>query len=192
MTPALPVASRARARVNRMRWWWRRRMGWAGALAMLVLIAAAVVFWAVRPAIAASQRDLLRAHVARLDATARLRGAAPDAGQRDPRDAVRDAFPPVSRRGESIATLLALLEQGRVSADRAEYVAQDEEPGLVRVRMTLPIEGGYGAARQLIAAVLNGLPHAALDGLDLERPSESGERLSGQLRFSLFFRKEVP
>ena len=32
----------------------------------------------------------------------------------------------------------------------------------------------------------------ALDGIDLERPAEAGEALIGQLRLSLFFRKEAP
>lgn len=192
MMPALPAASGARARVNRVRWWWQRHMGWPGLLAVLVLLGAMATAWVARPAISTAQRDLLRAHVARLDAASRLRAAAPVAGTRDPRDAARDALPSASRRAESIATLLDVLDQGKVAADRAEYTAEDQEPGLVRVRIVVPIEGSYGPSRQMIASILNAMPHAALDGIDLERPAEAGEALIGQLRLSLFFRKEAP
>ncbi len=166
----LSAVTSARARINRVRWWWQRHMGWPGGLAALLLLAAAVLVWAVRPAMAATQRELLRAHVQRLDETARLQPTTAGARLRDPRDAVRDALPPENRRAESIATLLALLDKAKVAANSAEYVAEDQAPGLVRVRVTLPVEGGYGPARALIASILNELPHAALDGLELERP----------------------
>jgi hypothetical protein len=192
MTAETPAMSGSRARTNRVRWWWRRRMGWPGAVAVLLLLASAALSWVVRPTIASSQRDMLRAHVARLDAAARLREAGPVAGERDPRDAVRDALPMASRRAESIATLLALLAKAKATADRAEYVAEAENPGLVRVRVTLPIEGSYGSARELIASILNTLPHAALDSVELERPADAGDHLTGQLRLSLFFRREAP
>ncbi|MEQ1686745.1 MAG: hypothetical protein ABL916_24090 [Burkholderiaceae bacterium] len=192
MMLALPAASSARARINRVRWWWQRHMGWPGLLAVLVLIGAGATTWIARPAIATAQRDLLRAHVARLDAASRLRAAGPVAGTRDPRDTARDALPSASRRSESIATLLDVLDKGKVAADRAEYTAEDQEPGLVRVRVVVPIEGGYGPSRQMIASILNALPNAALDGVDLERPAESAESLTGQLRLSLFFRREAP
>jgi hypothetical protein len=188
------VISPRRMLLNRWRGWWQAHLGLPGVLALVLLLAAALSAAVVRPAIATAQRDLLREHVARLDAAARLRAPsrpAADANRRDPRDQLRDSLPPVSQRGLSVATLLPILAQAKVAADRAEYVAEDQEPALVRVRVTVPVEGGYVAARQLIGGVLNGMPHAALDAIEFERPAESGDRLTGQLRFSLFFRKEA-
>ena len=45
--------------------------------------------------------------------------------------------------------------------------------------------------RRLVASLLNDLPHAALDGLDLERGAD-GQTLGGVVRLSLFFRQEAP
>jgi len=187
----IEIAAR-RAQLLRARWWWQQNLGMAGALALVLALAAVVIAAAVRPTLSSMQRDLLRAHVARLDAAARSRGPVAETPLRDPRDAVRDAFPPVGHSGMAIATLLPLLEAGNVAADRAEYVYEEQEPSLVRLRVTVPIEGGYGPARRLIGTVLNAMPNAALDAIDLQRTAEHGERLNGQLRFSLFFRKEAP
>lgn len=187
--------SRARATANRLRWWWQQRMGWPGLAAVILLLAAAVLSWGVRPAIAARESQLLREQVMRLDATVRVTSAASAAAaatQRDPRDLLRDSLPPVARRGETVAAVLALLEQAKVQADRAEYSVEDEAPGLVRMRVAVPVKGSYAATRDTVAKVLNALPHAALDSLMLERGATAGDELTGQLHFSLFFRKEAP
>jgi hypothetical protein len=43
-----------------------------------------------------------------------------------------------------------------------------------------------------VAVVLNGMPHAALDSLQLDQQLDDGTTLTGQLRMSLFFRREAP
>jgi hypothetical protein len=188
--PLLTVAP-ARARFNRLRWWWRARLGWPGLLAMLLLLAGAVLAMGVRPAVQHNHVQLLQAYVARLDVVNRGRDVAAGASsQRDPRDAARDDLPPVSRRGQSISQLLRLLELGKLSVEGAEYAAEDQEPGLVRLRIALPFRGDYRATRQLIASVLNAMPNAALDTIEAERP-EAEAGLSGHLRFSLYFRREA-
>ncbi len=181
-----------RARANRWRWRWSRTMGWPGLLGMALCTTAAVLAWGVRPAIATSRVEMLRAHVARLDAATRQAPAASDAAARDPRDAVRDSLPSVTQRGRVIGELLVLLGKGGVSADQAEYSAEDLEPGLVRLRVVLPVEGAYGPTRRLVGDILNAMPYAALDAIELERSSATAASLSGRLRFSLFFRREAP
>jgi hypothetical protein len=147
----------------------------------------------VRPQLADSQRALLRAHVARLDQATRLASAASAATSlRDPRDVARDALPALTSRGASVGVLLRLLGQTRVLSDRAEYVAEDQEPQLSRLRITLPVRGDYGAVRELIAKMLNQMPNAALDEVLLERVGTAGDEVGGSLRISLFFRREAP
>jgi hypothetical protein len=187
-----PVVSPLRARANRLRWWWRQQLGWPAALGIVLLIGAAWLLLVVRPGYDSALQSLLRAHVATLDSASRGPVAVSSARSRDPRDAVRDSWPSVSARGESIAQLVKLLEREGVVADRAEYTTEDQEPGLARLRVTVPVEGRYADLRALIAALLNGLPHAALDGVQLERQEDGASRLSGTLRLSLFFRKEAP
>jgi hypothetical protein len=186
------TVSTLRAQLNRLRWWWLQRMGWAGAAAAVLAVAAVVLALTVRPGIADLQRRELQAHVAQLDATVRVAAATPAGNERDPRDSVRDALPSVSRRAESIVQLLSLLDQAKVVVDRAEYTAEDTEPGLVRLRVSLPVQGSYGPARELIGNVLNTMPNAALDGLELERQPDGRDGIGGRLHFSLFFRREAP
>jgi hypothetical protein len=184
--------SSGRARVNRLRWWWLRRMAWPGWVALLMIVLAGVLAWAVRPAVAKAHSELLQAHVAKLDRVSRERAALPATSQRDPRDQMRDSLPSVSRRGESLAALLEILDKGEVATDRAEYVAEDQEPGLVRLRIAMPVQGAYGPTRKLIADILNAMPNAALDRVELERPNSATNTLNGQLNLSLFFRREAP
>jgi len=110
---------------------------------------------------------------------------------RDPRDAVRDGLPSLGRRGQVIGELLSLLGTSGVSVDGAEYSAEELEPDLVRLRVVLPVKGGYGPMRRLVFEILNAMPYAALDALELERTSTGGPSLNGRLRFSLFFRREA-
>jgi hypothetical protein len=191
MSTKSPIVSPLRAAVNRLRWQWQRQLGWPGALSVLLLATAATLAVAVRPNLQDRQRELLRAHVARLDATAKVASAASAAtAQRDPRDAARDVLPPLSKRGESVARLLKLLEGAKVIAQRGEYSVEDQAPALVRLRVSLPVSGSYGPLRELVATLLNDMPHLALDSMDLERAPEGGGQVTGHLRLSLYFRKE--
>ena len=174
------------ASLNRLRWWWRQRIGWLGWLAAIALLAAASS-WAACQAMAGSQAELLRKQTA-LRAEVAQRPVADAINQHDPHDAFRDALPMAQQRSESVAALLALLDKNKLSVDRADYLEEEQEPGLLRIRVTLPLEGGYAPTRELIASLLNALPNAAMDGLQLERPA-AGDRLTGQLRLSLFFRR---
>jgi hypothetical protein len=55
---------------------------------------------------------------------------------------------------------------------------------------TLPLSSSYEQARLLMAAVLNEVPNAALDALELERSRDDPNLLTGRLRVSFFFREE--
>lgn len=178
--------------LQRLRWQWHRRLGGAGALGLLALVAAALLPTVVRPTLQRDQAALLRAHVAQLDSRARLIERQDDlAAARDPRDLARDALPSDAARMDSLVTLLRRVEAARLAVKRGEYAAETQAPGLVRVRVSLPVQAGYAEVRRLVASLLNDLPHAALDGLDLER-SADGQTLGGVVRLSLFFRQETP
>ncbi len=196
MSGLITSVSARRARLNRLRWWWQQQLGWVGGLALLLLLGAALLPTVLRPAIRQAQADLLRDHVAQLDRLARQRGspASPQRDIRDARDVLLDSLPPVSQRGESVALLLTLLEQAQVGADSADYLAEEQPPGLIRLRVNLPMRGSYPAMRRLVATLLNRLPHAALDGMELERSTDAafGAALTGQLRLSLYFRQLAP
>jgi hypothetical protein len=187
----IAAARRAQARTSALSlpWWWGQQLGLPGVLAVVLAGLALAVVLAVRPGLAQADRAQQRQLSAALQATAARNAAAPLASQRDPLEVWLEALPPATRRGESIAQLLALLGRGGVAAGSADYLAEDHEPGLLRVHVTVPIQGGYLPTRQLVAAVLTAMPHAALDAITLDRGVDAGHDLTGQLRLSLFFRK---
>lgn len=172
---------------RRAHWLAVQRVGWVGALGLGLAVAAALL------AVASSQLEtersrLLRQHVEFLDRSARVTLAADGPARRDPRDALWEALPPDARRGATVAELLRLLETAKVEVSGAQYRLEDTEAGLRRLRVTVPVRGGYGGVRNLVVTVLNGLPNAALDGFELDREADDS-LLTGQLRLSLFFRK---
>lgn len=170
----------------RLRWIWRQRMGWAGAGGVAMAVAAVTA--ALAGQTLQSQREaLLRQHVVRLDAQVKLSNATPGP---DPRDAAWLAIPLDAQRGAQMSTLLTLLKRSRAEVTGAQYRLEDTEPGLRRLRVTLPVSGAYSSLRTLVAELLNSLPNASLDGFDVEREADSGV-VSGRLRLSLFFRRDT-
>lgn len=173
-------------RWRRWSWFAQRQFGLAGAAGAVLVLAAAAAALATG-ALEDRRQALLHDYALRLDAQSRVTSARTDAV--DPRDAAWQAIPADAERGAAVARLLRLLEAAPVQASGAQYRLEDGEAGLRRLRVTVPVRGGYAGVRALAARVLEALPHAALDGVDLEREAGSSE-LNGRLRLSLFFRRE--
>jgi hypothetical protein len=178
------------AALNRLRWAWQTRLGWPGTVALLLLVAGAAVTFVLRPALAQARRDVLREHVARLDANARPIGARATPAI-DPRDAWHAQLPPLDARGTAVATLLATARKAGVPIEQASYASDDVEPGLARLRVDVPLTLRYAQLRSLVAAELDALPNAALDALELEREGDGDAALRAQLTLSLYFRREA-
>lgn len=181
--------------IHRLRWWWHRQLGWPGAVAIVLLGVVLVLAAGVQPWAESQRRALLREQVARLEAEARARAAAPasvrDArSQRDPRDTLRDTLPTLDQRGRVIAEFLAAAAQAKVPLAQAEYALEEQEPALSRLRISVPVSDSYPKLRGLIGTVLERLPNAALDTLEMEAAGD-GSVLDGRLQFSLWFRREV-
>lgn len=191
MNQLFEEVSTGRARANRLRWWWQLRMGWPAGLALTLIAAGVVVAAWVRPGMATLRAELVREQVARLAALERQKTLMNVATRVDPREQIRSTVPALPRRGETVAQLLDLAGMAGVSVERAEYAAEDQEPNLSRLKITLPFGGSYAQTRAVIARVLNGLPNAALDSVEIERPSADAKMLEGTLRLSLYFRKEA-
>lgn len=178
-------------RLNTLRWGWQQHWGWPGALALLLLVASAVLAWQVRPDYEREEQELLRNKVRQLSTLARLQSAKPEAARRDPRDEVRDSLPGASQRGAQVRAVLNHVEASGMAIGRVDYVVQAQEPGLQRLRVTLPVTGNYGQLRRLIGRLLNQMPQTALDGLQLDRPADKPELIDATVRLSIFFRAEA-
>jgi Tfp pilus assembly protein PilO len=178
--------------LNRLKWHWSLNWGWPGAAGVALLLLTLVGGWRMQAKLDQEEQDLLRAKVAQLSALQRLQASSPEqrANQRDPRDEARDALPDLKQRGALVRKVLQQAEAGGLTIGRVDYAVQPEEPGLQRLRMTMPISGNYTQLRRFIARVLNQMPQTALDGLQLDRPADQPEVLTATIRLSIFFRGE--
>ena len=86
--------------------------------------------------------------------------------------------------------MLVASKASHVEFERADYSTEAKEPGIVHMQATLPLTASYEQARQVMAAILNEVPNAALDALELERSRDDPNLLTGRLRVSFFFRGE--
>lgn len=190
--PALP--ERLRPLLNRLRWQWFRHWGWPGGLGLVLLAAALILPWHRQTVLDAEEAALQqRLHLRQTEQARQVRAAAaagPTAASAV--EAARTALPGMDQRGALVRQLLQLAEGGGLAIGAADYTLQPEEPGLQRLRVTLPLGGSYAQLRRFIARVLNQMPATALDSLQLDRPADQPEMLLATLRLSIWFRSEAP
>ncbi len=167
---------------------WRRHLGRPGALALLLLAVAATLQWQVRPLL---QRDAQRLEARRtaLASTPEPRGSV--AGERGPLSAAD--IPSARQRGRDLELLVATAQRAGLGLERADYSLGAATAGaLTRVEATLPLTGSYAGVRRFVAEVLNELPHAALESLQLERANAQAKELQATARLVLFYSEETP
>jgi len=179
------VPSNERAMRNRALQWWQAHLGTPAALALGAVAAAALLQFQVRP-VQERARDGLQLRQAQLDQAAR---AASGPGQTAPRDPFAQALPDVAARGQDVGTLLAAAKRSKLVVDRADYTVESVSGApLTRLHANLPVSGSYSDVRRFIAEVLNTLPNATLESLQLERPDTQAAQLQATLRIVLFYR----
>jgi Tfp pilus assembly protein PilO len=181
-------------RVRLLRWWWSQSMGMAGAVALLLAVSALVVVFWVQPWLETQRSQLLRRQIQQLQSLSKQQDPAQArTGDRDLRDIWRDGLPAIDQRGQSIKQLLTTAHQASMQLERVEYEEEPAQPGLIRVRIRMPVLGSYAQFRKLTADLLNAVPHAALDSIELEQGKTEipGATLQGKLLLSLYFRKEA-
>lgn len=98
-------------------------------------------------------------------------------------------FPARAALAENLGAIERLAREHRVALSSGEYRLFDEAaPGLARYELRLPLKGAWRDVVRLIAAVLNGLPHASLDELAIKRESRAAGAVEAQVRLSLHLR----
>lgn len=186
--PSLPAtlhrAIPAWRRVARV---WRRHLGRPAWLALVLLALAALVQWQLQPS--------LRRDAARLEARRAALAASPLPGAvaGAPRGPLSVADIPSERqRGRDLETLVIAAQRAGLQMERADYSLGAATTGaLTRVEATLPLSGNYSAVRRFVAEVLNELPHAALESLQLERANAQARELQATARLVLFYSEET-
>lgn len=166
---------------------WHRHGGRPAALALALLAAAALVQWQLRPSLG---RDLARLAVRQQALAAVPPGTVATVVAEPP---LAQLLPPTAQRGRDLAWLVQAVQAHGLTLERADYSLGASTRGAVsRVEATLPLAGSYAALREFVAAVLNGLPHAALESLQIERPNTQSPQLQATARIVFFYRQEGP
>lgn len=175
---------------NRCRHWSARHLGLPAALALLMasIAISAQLLWL--PKLKAEQATALQRQRLRVELP-RLNEAAPD----PEREALRwiDALPRVDQRGQQVRLLIERARDAGVTMERADYAVQaDTSLPISRMNVSVPVQGSYAAVRRFLAGVLNDVPNAALESLQLERSDTRADELRATARLMLLYRTDQP
>lgn len=174
MSALARIALRARLEL----WLWRH--GAALPLALLLVAAAAAVLAFTRPAI-----DTAPAVVAARLPNAGAAAAADDAQAL----AAFHALLLPADESTALVRRLVTLTQPALAWQRAEFQQSDDAaPGVLRLQITVPVQGEYAAVRLALNKALREMPQLSLDQVRLQREPTAGAVLDARLRFSLWLR----
>lgn len=163
-----------------------RRFGWSGFAGLLLVISALIV---ELTAVSSMQHQ---AGVAEQRIEALRRQLAERPVSQAPASAAQGGLFP---RREALLTAIerihAIADEQGLTHGSGEYQAlpvdAGQAGGLVRYRLTLPLQGGYPAWRNWLAAVMNEMPAVALSEFQLKRSSASNGVVDAQVRLTLYF-----
>lgn len=162
-----------------------RRLGWGG-LAGLLLIIIALIFELTVVAVTRQQ-----AAVAGQQIEALRRQSADRSLARVPAPAEPGFFPRRQALAMAIERIHALAEEHGLAHGSGEYQALPsavgQSGGLLRYRLTLPLQGPYPAWRNWLGAVMNEMPAVALSEFQLKRGSVGSSVVETQVRLTLYF-----
>jgi hypothetical protein len=178
---------------NRLGVFWHRHMGRPAWVALALVLAVGVVQWRVLPTLTAEQQRLetrlLRLPAGSLSPMASMAPAAALAAQAP----AGLELPSDRQRAADIELLVETAQRNGLTLERADYtLAPPNGNAAARLQATLPLSGTYTGLRRYIAAVLNALPHSALESLSIERADAQATQLQATARLVLFYRPEAP
>ncbi|MGB5080260.1 MAG: hypothetical protein WBO23_05920 [Burkholderiales bacterium] len=163
------------------------RLGWVGGLGLALLVAAALFYFsAVRPA-----QGNLAALQDRLD-RAEIRGRAE--GLRSSVEPSRmeeflEFFPPLETAPRWLKTVYSIADRERLELLTGTYrISEDPLLMLAHYTISLPVRGSYPQIRRFIAASLNEVPIASLEGVVFQRDKVSEGAVEANVMFTLHLR----
>lgn len=159
---------------------------WLAALALWLLAALA---WLALP-LAQQQEARLAASLQR--STQALQAApvaAPPSDDASRLAALHAVLDQGGGRAQSLARLFALAAEEGWDIAEADYrLSPQQDGGLERLQITLPLSGSYPDIRALAEALLRGMPNLSLDDLSFERDNAEAAQLAATLKLSLWSR----
>lgn len=169
-----------------------RALGWPGLAGLLALLLSAALWW--QAARWDQQALQAQSHADQLRHDLRLKRAAGVQETQAPATQAQwwQALPAATERQQRLADLLEMgLRLGLLSARTEHRLSVDAAAGLERLRVSMPVTGGYAQVRQFIAAALQHDAALSLDGLKLRRASPQAPEVEAELQWSLHSRADA-
>jgi Tfp pilus assembly protein PilO len=188
MSSHVIVTTPEQATRNRAFQLWGTHLGVPAWVAVGLIVIALLLQFQVRPAQERARAALVLQR-AQVEQAASAQRAASATGQTAARDPMSQALPEVGQRGQDVGMLLATAKRNRLTVERADYTVESVAGApLSRLHANLPVSGSYADLRMFIAEVLNAMPNATLESLQLERADTRSPQLQATLRVVLFYR----
>lgn len=165
---------------------WLNRLGVAGVLGIGVLLACLGFYLS---AVAPATRELAAQRVATERMySPRLYKPTKTEERGEELRRFHDLFPPVERLTDELGRLYGLARRSKLELNHGDYRLETPPAGLWSYRMVLPLRGTYPQIRGFVAAILESMPFASVDGLRFERKQVGEKMLDAQMRVTLYFR----
>lgn len=88
---------------------------------------------------------------------------------------------------DAVAQVLALAQRQGIALAQAQYLSSDDQlAGTRRLQISLPAHTSYPQARALVTSLLQALPQASIDQIELKRSSSAEAELALSLKLSLW------
>ncbi|MDT9000919.1 GspMb/PilO family protein [Paucibacter sp. APW11] len=166
-------------------------LGAPGLLGLLCLaLAAPLALWAVPHWQAQGEQMEARLQAQRRQLLALA--AAPAQAEVKTPEQWRIALPDAEQRQQRLADLLEIGLRAGLASTRTEHrLSVDARNGLERLRVSMPVQGGYAQLRRFIETALSHDPALSLDSLKLRRQTPQAAELEAELVWSLHARAAV-
>ena len=164
-----------------------RPLGWAGALGLACLVAAAVLWWGPIRGSQAAIREM-RGELIQLRERSKSSPRSPRVpDSAEQLRAFQAFFPPRGQINMALRDFDKLAAEHRLVLANGDYKYSEEKNlRLARYELRLPVRGPYPQVYGLVAAALNAMPNLALDEIVVKRASRQAGDVEAQLRFSLY------
>jgi hypothetical protein len=176
--PALPLRWTARR--------WLQMLGIRGVAGIGLLVAVSVFhFSAIAPA-QARLDEALSSALALREQTEQFPQGAPRTPDEELEHYYR-IFPEERTSPQWLAKLAALAEKNGLTLDEGEYKATSDKTGrLMRLQITLPVNGEYRQIRSFLAALPAEIPIVALENVQFSRRKVADSNVEARIRLALF------
>jgi len=157
-----------------------RAWGWSRTLGLAMAATAALVYLV-------AQRNLVPPLNDMQTRLANTQKTQPATASAEPQVVALKDLPAASTAIASLAELQNLAEERGLMQDSGQYKLE-QDGGLVRYRLSLPVTGTYPAVRLFLSQALTKFPNLALDSLRISREQIGMSEVDAALQLSFYFR----